>query len=514
MKKTGLLHEGILRGHPPASPALLWPGGRLDHGGLRADMLRIAARLQACGVRRGDRVALALPKSPEMLQAVLGTLAAGAAYVPVDPNAPPARIALLLQDAQPACFLTTESILQSLGRTSAVHARAIAPAADGTGLEAWIREAPELPPGLPSPDPGSLAAILYTSGTTGRPKGVALSHGNIASFVFWAIQRLGLRAEDRFASHAPLHFDLSTLDLFAPFNLGGSVVLLDEKTVRFPAAVAKILEEQQVTIWYSVPTALRMLEERGNLAARDLSRLRLVLFAGEPFPPAALRALMRRLPHPRYVNLYGPTETNVCTYHILPAPPSESEAAIPLGIPCEHGEVLLLDEKGEPAAEGTPGEICVAGPGVMEGYWQAPEATQAARLEGRADSYRTGDYGVRRPDGLIQFLGRRDQQVKIRGHRIELLEIESHLLAHPDVRQAAVVCCGPPDQAQIVAAVEPVPGKNPPPDSLLAHCARVLPAYAVPARFDVRPSLPLTATGKMDRRRLAEEYRSQAFTPA
>jgi amino acid adenylation domain-containing protein len=505
MNPPGLLHEGILRGHPPEAPALLWASGSLDHGTLRANMLHIASRLQACGVRSGDRVALALPKSPEMVQALLGVLAAGAAYVPVDPQAPAARIAALLQDAQPALVLATSQVLQALGPATTLQARAIDPAADGSGLDAWLREIPESTPVLPPSGPDFLASILYTSGTTGRPKGVALTHGNIGSFVAWAAGRLGLRAEDRFASHAPLHFDLSTLDLFAPFLMGGSVVLLDEKAVRFPAAVARVLEERQVTVWYSVPTALRMLEERGNLAARDLSRLRLVLFAGEPFPPAALRALMRLLPHPRYANLYGPTETNVCTYHLLPGPPAENEAALPIGIPCEHLEVSLRDEAGKPVPEGTPGEMCVAGPGVMAGYWQAPEATRAVRLEGREDSYRTGDYGVLRPDGLIQFLGRRDQQVKIRGHRIELLEIESHLLAHPGVRQAAAVCSGPSGDVRILAFVEPVPGSGPSPESLQAHCARVLPAYALPARIEIRNLLPLTATGKLDRRKLAEE---------
>jgi acyl-coenzyme A synthetase/AMP-(fatty) acid ligase len=268
--------------------------------------------------------------------------------------------------------------------------------------------------------------------------------------------------------------------------------------------VAAVLEQQRISVWYSVPTALRLLREYGGLQRRDLSSLRLIFFAGEVFPVPSLRRLMEQLSHPRYVNLYGPTETNVCTYHILEVPPGEDEISIPIGIPCEHLAVTIRGEDGQPVASGQVGEICVTGPGVMQGYWQQQEVTKSVRFDGLDDSYRTGDFGYW-SDSAIRLAGRRDQQIKIRGHRVELLEIESQLVTHPQVDQAAVVLLAPHSlQAELVAFVTPANGGKPTQASLLSHCCQRLPDYAVPARVVIRDELPTTSTGKVDRQRLME----------
>jgi amino acid adenylation domain-containing protein len=373
----------------------------------------------------------------------------------------------------------------------------------GHGLDAWLGDEPDsVPPPIGS---DTTAAILYTSGSTGTPKGVMLSHANVSSFVGWAIDRFALGPDDRFASHAPFHFDLSTLDLFAPLILGASVFLLDETAVRFPAVVAKTLERERVSVWYSVPTALRLLIEHGGLDRRDLGALRLVLFAGEVFPVPALRRLMAAVPHPRYANLYGPTETNVCTYYVVPDPLPAGLTVLPVGVPCEHVQVTIAGGAGQPVPPGEAGEICVEGPAVMQGYWRQPEASRAARAGGREGSYRTGDFGAWQADGTIRFLGRRDHQVKIRGHRVDLLDIEHWLAVHSRVGQAAAVVVAPGSlEARIVAFATPSGRDRPTPESLRRHCARVLPAHAVPSRVVVRETLPRTSTGKLDRRRLGE----------
>jgi non-ribosomal peptide synthetase component F len=264
-----------------------------------------------------------------------------------------------------------------------------------------------------------------------------LTHANISSFVEWAADIFQVSSEDRIANHAPLHFDLSIFDVFAGLARHATVHLIDDTTARFPGAIRALIDSMRISVWYSVPTALMRLEERHAL--KGASSLRLILFAGEVFPVPALRRLMDDLPTPEYANLYGPTETNVCTYYRLPGMPSAGEP-LPIGSPCEHLKVSLRDCEGAPVAPGESGEICVAGPAVMEGYWRRPDLTRAVRLPGQDNSYRTGDYGYTRADGLLMLNGRRDQQAKLRGHRIELLALEATLNAHPAQNPLASSC--------------------------------------------------------------------------
>lgn len=488
-------------------PAVAAASGILTYGQLRERAVKLAQWLRENGCRGpSDRIAVCLPKSLESVQAILGVLASGAAYVPLDVAAPPARLQAIIASARPQRLLTTAEIADKLR---------VGPAGDdsppitivrelgkGRGLDPIISNAPDgAPPCTAKPD--DLAALLFTSGSTGRPKGVMLTHRNISSFVQWAVEKFGLSAEDRLTSHAPFHFDLSTFDLFGAFRVGACVYLLSETEVKFPAEVSRILQRERISVWYSVPTALRMLVDHGGLNRRDLSALRLVHFAGEAFPVPSLRRLMAALPHAEFVNLYGPTETNVCTYYRLPAPLGEGERAIPIGVPCEHLEVTIRGASGEPVGAGETGEICVAGPAVMAGYWQDPAQTQEAQLRGRVDSYRTGDFGSWNADGTIHFAGRRDAQVKIRGHRIELGEIESVLLSHPGIEEAAVFAVeGAGPDKELVAFVAPGAKETVSESGVRRHCARFLPSYSRPDRIVLKDAFPRLSTGKTDRRTL------------
>src|SRR5262249_40778539 len=330
--------------------------------------------------------------------------------------------------------------------------------------------------------PVDLATLLYTSGSTGEPKGIMLSHGNLMSFVDWAATTFEISSADRAVSHAPLNFDLSIFDVFCTLSRHGTVHLIDETMARFPGSIRALLEEARISVWYSVPTALVQLQERDAL--NGVRSLRLVLFAGEVFPTPVLRRLMASLPGPEYANLYGPTETNVCTYYRLPGPPASDHDALPIGRPCEHLRVDIRDEAGAPVKNGETGEICVIGPAVMQGYWQRPEMTQASRLSGHPDSYRTGDFGAVRGDGVILFTGRRDQQVKVRGHRIELLALEAALHAHPEVRDAVVLAAlGEAGQSALVAFVVPRNGRLEV-AALREFIGKRLPPYYQPDRID------------------------------
>jgi amino acid adenylation domain-containing protein len=351
-------------------------------------------------------------------------------------------------------------------------------------------------------NPDDIAAMLYTSGSTGTPKGVMLSQENISSFVQWVIDTFEYTSDDRFTSHAPFHFDLSTLDLYVTFRVGGSVFLLDDTLVRFPASISKILEKEKITSWYSVPTALRLLVDHGALGRRDLSSLKRVFFAGEVFPVPGLRKVMTAMPGVEFVNLYGPTETNVCTYHRLPGIPGNDVMAIPIGKGCENVEVSIVDQAGCPVSGSERGEICVKGPTVMKGYWRRDEQTRASRLNGAEDTYRTGDFGNWESDGTINFSGRMDEQIKIRGHRVELSEIESVIVAHALIREAAVTLAQWADsEDELIAFVVPE-GDTVSESDVFEQCGDFLPSYAHPHRVVFRSDFPRTSTGKIDRQQL------------
>jgi amino acid adenylation domain-containing protein len=466
----------------------------MTYTALRDAVLSSAAALHEAGVRPGDRVAICLPKSLASLTLILGTLAAGAAYVPLNHRLPAAQLHAILEDLQPRLFIAGAAVHATLAPESLPGLRvASAPAGPGLAFGDVTRF-----PGNASvpPSPEGLAAVLYTSGTTGEPKGIMLSHDNLFSFSDWAARTFRISARDTVSSHAPFHFDLSIFDIFTTLQRHATLCLLDEATTRFAGAVRRVIESAQITVWYSVPTALAQLQERGAL--KGLNSLRLVLFAGEVFPTPILRRAMAWLPATEFVNLYGPTETNVCSWYRVPGPPDSDFDTLPIGGACDHLDVTLLDEDGKPVAPGETGEICVAGSGVMMGYWRRPGLTEASRVNFRAGTYRTGDYGVLRRDGMTMLLGRRDQQVKVRGHRIELLALEATLNAHPAVREAIAVPAGDAATRRLSVFLT---ARDAPVDAaiLRSFVASRLAPYYVPDRIEWVTDLPRTATGKVDR---------------
>ena len=491
------LLAGVFDGPAGSSqPALSDRTRAVSYAQLREDVLRVAAWLRRSGCSAGDRIAVCLPKSCLAVELILGILAADAAYVPLNHRLPLEALRRILHDLRPRMMVCARPLADTLrAESSGLKVATIGGSGPELGLE-LLGTSPGASAAAPS-QPGDLAALLYTSGSTGEPKGIMLSHGNLMSFVDWAATTFDISSADRAISHAPLHFDLSIFDIFCTLSRHGTVHLLDETMARFPGTVRALLDQARISVWYSVPTALVQLQERDAL--RGVRSLRLVLFAGEVFPTPVLRRLMASLPAPEYANLYGPTETNVCTYYRLPGPPACDLDPLPIGRACEHLQVDISDEAGARVKDGETGEICVTGPAVMLGYWQRPELTQDSRLPGRMDSYRTGDYGYMREDGMIMFAGRRDQQVKVRGHRIELLALEAALHAHPDVRDAVVLTApdGPAHTA-LVAFLVPRNGRTDA-AAIREFIGKRLPPYYQPDRIDWLDAMPLTPTGKSDR---------------
>ena len=373
-------------------------------------------------------------------------LKAGAAYVPLDVSSPASRLGYVASNCAVRAVLTSARRRDDLAGLVAAGVRPAAyvivddqgePASvDGVRVVTFdptTRDpAGPVASGVTSLD---LAYILYTSGSTGHPKGVMLSHSNALSFVDWATAEFRITPSDRLSSHAPFHFDLSVFDLYAAAAASATVVLVPPTASVLPAGLRRFIDEYGITVWYSVPSVLGALARQGGLDRSPLAALRTVLFAGEVFPTGSLRRLMELMPGVRFANLYGPTETNVCTWFEVSEPPDEGAPPVPIGHAIRDDEVFAVTDDGRRAEVGELGELYVRGGTVMSGYWGDPERTARSLVANPVGAttgglvYRTGDLVLQRQDGAFEYVGRRDAQIKSRGYRIELGEIEAALHA-------------------------------------------------------------------------------------
>jgi amino acid adenylation domain-containing protein len=518
----------------PTGAAARMDGVAMSYETLERSTNQLARALRGLGVQKGDRVGLYVPKSFGSVVGVFGIMKAGACYVPLDPHAPTKRTAFIMRDCGIKVVFAAASTLPLLREIAAEGYRL-----DAVVLAHDVSES-ELGESLGGTDvrvvrPASvqaeddadlvtslidtdLAYILYTSGSTGSPKGVMISHRTILTFTNWSHETFRLTADDRITSHAPLHFDLSTFDIYATVKAGGTIVLLNEHLSTLPEQLAKLIDVERVTVTYLVPSILSLLVRYGNLGRRDMSSLRLVLFAGEVFPIKYLRQLVSAIPHAQFYNLYGPTETNVCTYYQLRpedvAP--ERTQPVPIGRACGNIDVFALSDSGERVTEpGVEGELWVRGSCVAEGYWGDAEKTARGFVQNplngvwRDVAYRTGDIvtlGADRENW--NFMGRRDHMIKSRGYRIEIGEIESAFYRHEAVREAAVIAI--PDDllgSRLRAFVVPTEGRTVTVSELSSFCSQLLPKYMVPEAIELCEGIPKTSSGKTDRPALMERLK-------
>ncbi|MFJ9818656.1 amino acid adenylation domain-containing protein [Streptomyces sp. NPDC101151] len=515
------LLETAVRDHPDTI-AVKERRRRVTYAELDAISNCAASALTAQEPVRGRRVGVWLNKSVEAVAAIHAVLRCGAAYIPIDPTAPPKRAAAILADSGASWLITTSERAQTLRSCAPEVSRGLSlltvgevdtgdpvTAADATWEDALTRYA-GAPPVRVTVAPDDVAYLLYTSGSTGTPKGVVLTHANARAFVDWGVDEFALSSRDVLASHAPFHFDLSILDLFGAAACAGGVALVPESHQGLGRALVRFVAEQDVSVWYSVPTALRRMVDASRAGELADTRLRVVAFAGEEYPTRHVRALRGALPAGSALyNLYGPTETNVCTFHRLAPEDLAKDAppAPPIGRACPYTTTFLRGPDGTPLPETgeAVGELCVTGGSVMRGYWNDGEKTAAALVERAGRRFHhTGDLVRRRADGLMVFVGREDTMVKVKGHRIELGEIEAVLDGRTDIADAVcVIAPGAEDGDQLVAFVTAVPGTTPNPRELTRHCRDFLPGYMIPEHIEVVTALDYTSTGKVDRRSLA-----------
>ncbi|MGW5352052.1 amino acid adenylation domain-containing protein [Streptomyces sp. NPDC004031] len=464
----------------PGALAVAGPDGGLSYAELDAAADAMAARLARQGVRRGDRVVLWAAKSPAVVAAMQAVLRLGAAYVPVDGSSPVHRVATIARDCAARAVMTTADRMQRI--SADLDADVVC-----DDLDAPLDPAP---PVNTATEPGDLAYILYTSGSTGTPKGVCLTHRNALAFVNWAHEVVAPDGDDRFANHAPFAFDLSVLDLYVAFRAGASVHLVPPELSFAPAQLVEYLHSEAITVWYSVPSALAVMMRYGGLLDRPAPKaLHTVLFAGEPFPIAQLRDLAGWT-GARLMNLYGPTETNVCTFHEVGKADLDRDRPVPIGIPAGGDRVWAVRDDGGTAGPGEEGELVVDGPTVMAGYWGHPA---------QQGTYRTGDLVRILPGGAFDYVGRRDHMVKIRGHRVELGEVEAVLENHPDVAEAAAVAAGEGVDTRLVVFAAPRPGSDLGALALRRHLSQHLPRYMVADEVRILTPLPRNGNGKIDR---------------
>ena len=491
---------------------------------------QVARTLCAAGVRRGDRVGIYVHKSLASVIAVFGIMKAEGVYVPLDPNAPAKRLAYITRNCDVKVVLTSPQKMKVVPEFFAEGTPLETLVLVGDGVQGEVNLPEEVRvvdwdevqafDGGPVPSHGAietdLAYILYTSGSTGDPKGVMISHRTIFTFVNWGCETFRMTENDRVTSHAPLHFDLSTFDIYVTIKAGGTVVLVPERLSVFPARLAGLLQDERITVTYLVPSILSLMVNYGKMDARDFSNLRTILFAGEVFPIKYLRQLVDTIPHADYYNLYGPTETNVCTYYkVQPkdlAP--ERTQPVPIGIACENMEVFAVDDAGEWVTEpGREGELWARGSCVAQGYWGDPEKTAKGFVRNPHQlfydevAYRTGDIVVLDEDRVNWiYVGRRDHMIKSRGYRIDLGDIEAALYSHGNVKEAAVVAI--PDEligSRIQAFVVALNGDGLTAQELEQHVGQHLPRYMVPEAIEFRDVLPKTSTGKVNRPVLVRE---------
>jgi len=478
---------------------------------------KLASALIADGLQAGDRVGLFLTKSIDSLIGIFATLKAGGVYVPIDPLAPAKRAAYIIDNCGIKHLMTSADKADRLwseliNDLAHVYLVGTDTAPDMPETETVIVLSKHIeaytPVALPVPRISTdLAYILYTSGSTGQPKGVMISHQAALTFIDWAFEEFQVVTEDVVANHAPLHFDLSVFDIYVTIKAGGRLVLVTQQYSTFPVMLTKLISEEKITIWYSVPSALILMLNKGGFAKYEYSNLRLILFAGEVFPIKYLREL-RGMVQSRLCNLYGPTETNVCTFYDASVLEDDRVVPVPIGKAITNYDLIALKKDGSPAAPDEEGELCARGPGLMSGYWGDEEKTNHLLIRNPLQNnfeekiYRTGDLVTRDNDDNYIYVSRIDNMVKSRGYRIELGEVESVIYTHPNVAEAVVIAIPDEEISNRIIAFVASECEDLDAGEVLEYCGERLPKYMIPESLEVRKSLPKTSTGKVDRNQL------------
>lgn len=472
-----------------------------EHGSITYEEYRALSRRVGSGLLESGSarrpVIVYLPKSIQALTVFMGAQYCGCPYAPVDAHIPMSRLSKIVESLRPGIIVTDETLAENLagcalGETKVCLYRDLAQTADGgPALDRVLDCVIDLDP----------IYIMYTSGSTGVPKGVTIPHRGILDYADWVVSTFGFTAETAMASQAPFYFDNSTFDIYGSLQCGGRLVLIPDSLMLFPVKLPQLLQEKHITSIFWVPTVMINVANSGALDGVSLPELQNVAFCGEVMPNRQLNLWRKALPHCAYANLYGPTEiTDVCCYYKVDRAFEDSDP-LPIGKACENMRVLILKEDGTQAAPNEQGELCVLGSGVALGYWNAPELTEKAFTASPLNHswsermYRTGDLAYLSDAGEIMFLGRRDSQIKLKGNRIELGEVESAAMCVAGVENAAALFDA--EEQKIVLFLETK-------ETFLLRkfnleLRKLIPQYMLPGKLISMEQLPHTANDKIDR---------------
>ena len=497
----------------PDSGALQVAGETFTYKQLHDMVRRFASGLNALQMAQGSKVALWLPKSPEAYISIFGSVEQGSAFIPIDISTPAARVNYILNDSGADIFICRAADYRNLfeSKLSSVKLvilvgqednNTIYPAcrylnwADfmNTDLTACSAERPAL-------GDENIAYIFYTSGSTGLPKGAAISHRAACAFVDWAVSCTELSSQDRVANQASLSFDLSTFDLFATLSAGATLIAIPDWPNGSGYPFARFIQEQRISVWYSVPSLLNRITESQRKSPFDLACLRVIIFAGEPFAKADLVDFQQHVKSARLYNWYGATEINSCISHLVTPENLASDQPLPIGIPCPFAKIKLVFD-----LNSVIGELFVAGDSLMSGYVKNGKIRKNSFVRGLDDDqlyYATGDL-VSVENGLLIYHSRRDHMVKRNGYRIELGEVENNLLNHSGVEESACVYV----DKTIVVFVKPYAScQNLDEAKIRLRLAEKLPTYMRPDKIFITEKLPKSVRGKVDRRQLQAIYK-------
>lgn len=513
------------------SRAAVYQQDSLTYRQLERASTQLARVLKEVGCRRDDRVCLLMPKSLSAIVGILGILKADCAYVPIDPQSPAPRVRKIIDQCEPRLILCAGSVSalleEVLNREDSPDKLLVGWVGRGQLQSDRVKVAftqteyesyPDTPIEYKN-TPADPAYIMFTSGSTGIPKGVVITHANVAHYQQWATRYFNMQSTDKMSAHPPLHFDLSVMDIFCTLGVGAELHLVPYEINLLPNKVADFMRQSELTQWFSVPSLLNYMAKFDVVKERDFPALKRVLWCGEVLPTPTLIYWMKRLPCVSFTNLYGPTEATIASsYYTVPACPDDVKTSIPIGKACEGEELLVLDGTLQPVPVDEIGDLYIRGVGVSPGYWRDEQKTKTVFVSNPRGCnpndrlYKTGDLARVGADGLVYFHGRSDTQIKSRGYRIELGEIEAALHAIPvllqecavvaidaDGFEGATICCAyvPSDRNAIAVPV------------LRKALGAVLPQYMIPSMFLSFEKLPKNASGKIDRPKLQEEFRNQ-----
>jgi len=468
----------------PDAIALRFQNKQISYNDLKIASEKLHIQLSAITITSTDRVAIYANKSIDFVIAQFAILRSEAAYLPIDANAPIERNSYIIDNCEVKAMIIHKSFYESFKRNFTLISEL---ENDLFLLKSNKENLKKSPP--------DLAYILYTSGSTGKPKGVMYSHKAAFEFINWCSTTFAPTNNDCFSSHAPFHFDLSIFDLFVSIKHGAKLILIEELVAKQPLLLAQLISEEKITIWYSTPTILNMLSVYGKMQKYNYESLRLVLFAGEVFPINQFLNLKEYWNSTEYFNLYGPTETNVCTYYKIPND-VKSFITFPIGKCCEHYKSKILQN-----------ELYISGKGTMSGYWESEEKSSQSLIRDEHNTlwYKTGDLVELDSANNFIFKGRIDRMVKRNGYRIELQEIEQALYHHPEIIESAVLASTDKESATIITAF--VACKSAEWESVIKmkeYCIKYLPVYMIPNNFMFLKSLPQTASNKIDYQQLKQ----------